>query len=98
VTEKFDFRAVAHLPKGSRAEVHVIVDGHAVVLYNSTGIIASGRWDAGKYVRYPKSQSLQVPPQLLDEIDRELRLRMTIKGLQERVDPPRRSAIGYGDH
>ncbi len=97
MSENFDFRAVVHLPKGDRIDVHVKVKGVHVSLHDSSGQIAAGVWDAGKYVRYPYSQILPLPPQLLDEVDHELRLRLQLKGLQARVDPPRRSAIGYSD-
>jgi hypothetical protein len=97
MSEDFDFRAVAHLPKGECIHVHVKVKGVQVSLHDSTGQIAAGVWDAGKYVRYPHSQLLPLPPQLLDEIDKELRLRLRLQGLQARADPPRRSAIGYSD-
>jgi len=95
--ENFDFRALACLPKGERCHVCVRVKCTLVTLHDSTGQIAAGVWDAGRYVRYPYSQALPLPLQLLDEIDKELRVRMRATGLQERVDPPRRSAVGYSE-
>lgn len=97
--ENFSFDAWAHLPDKTRSEkVHVVVKGAAVGIHTMGGrLIAAGIWDAGKYVRYPRSQDVPLPPQLLDEIDLELRRQMTTKGVQLRVDPPRRSALGYSN-
>ena len=97
VQENFDFRASAILPNGKGVDCHVKVKGHDVTLHDSTGQIAAGVWDAGKYVRYPYSQRLPIPPQLLDEVDTELRRRIRSPGEQARVHPPRRSAVGYND-
>lgn len=97
VREAFEFRALASLPNGKGVHCRVTVKGHDVALFDSTGQIAQGVWDAGKYVRYEHSQRLPIAPQLLDEVDAELRLRMTTPGLQTRVPPPRRSAVGYSN-
>ena len=90
---KKDFEFVAH---HAGLKLSVIVRDTTVTLRDHKGIVAAGVWDAGHYVRYAQSQLLAIHPALLDEIDGELRLRMTAKGLQERVPPPRRSAVGYG--
>lgn len=95
--ENFDFRVSADLPRGERVFMQVFVKGTLVSLRDSSGQVASGVWDAGKYVRYIRSQELPLPPQLLDEIDKELRIRLRAKGLQARASPLRRSAIGYGN-
>jgi hypothetical protein len=98
VKEEFDFRATAHLPSGERYDLHVKVKGTVVSLHDSAGLVAAGVWDAGRYVRYARSQEIPAPPQILDEIDRELRQRLRIKGVQARVNPPRGSSVGYGDY
>lgn len=95
--ENFEFCVVVHLPTMERRQVDVKVRGLHVSVNDAAGQVAAGVWDAGRYVRYPYSKALPLPPQLLDEIDKELRLRMQAKGLQVRAHPPRRSAIGYGD-
>lgn len=77
--------------------IQVVVKGASISLHGTAGRLASGVWDAGRYVRYTRSQELCIHPALLDEVDSQLRRRMTTQGLQRRVDPPRRSAVGYGD-
>lgn len=94
--ENFEFHVTVRVPNLERHQVEVKVRGLHVSVHDASGQRAAGVWDAGRYVRYPYAVVLPLPPQLLDEIDRELRLRMQCKGLQERADPPRRSAIGYG--
>lgn len=96
--ENFDFDAWAHLPGGNRTEkLHVVVRGTTVTLHNVHGRLAAGVWDAGGYVRFPRGQRMDVSPQLLDEIDKELRRQMTTKGVQERAPELRRSAVGYSN-
>jgi hypothetical protein len=99
VKDNFEFYAEAKLPSGKYSErVLVQVKGTAIgVLSRGGKLLAVGVWDAGKYVRYPRAYEVPLPPQLLDDIDRELRKRMTRKGEQLRVDPPRRSAVGYSN-
>ena len=96
--ENFDFRAKT-IPVNTTMplSVQVLVRGTTIRLQGTSGRLASGVWVAGRYVRYPRSQELCIHPALLDEVDRQLRLRMTAQGLHLRSDPPRRSAVGYGD-
>lgn len=80
--------------------LRVVVCGVTVTLKDDRdGIVAAGVWDTGKYVRYARSHMLAeiIHPTVLDEIDRELRARITLPGLQLRVADLRRSSLGYHD-
>lgn len=106
--ENFDFHVKPRIPaneysarqrqNGAYQEVHVVVRGTLVTVSGATGKLCMGHWDQGGYVRYADSQRIPVHPFLLDAIDGELRHRMTLKGIETRADPRRRSAVGYSNH
>ncbi len=71
--------------------VTVRVRKTTVELHDATGLVTSGLWDAGGYVRYARSHDVAelVHPFLLDKIDQKLRKYIAVKGtMPERVPPP----------
>lgn len=85
--EYFQFEMVVKIPHCSAPlRISVVVDGATVTLSDARGRFARGVWDAGHYVRYPRSQQMPVHPQLLDDVDAELRIRMTHRGVLARAD------------
>lgn len=94
--ENFDFYVRAEIPHlTQKVEVRVVVKGTTITLYGVKSRLCAGEWDSGNYVRYASSGKIDVHPSILDAVDAELRLRMTLKGVQLRADPLRRTAVGY---
>lgn len=76
--------------------VMVLVRDHTVTLRDVEGVVTTGIWDAGRYVRYARSQALAdvVPPALLDAIDLRLRERLRAPGKHTERIPP----AGHSKH
>lgn len=71
--------------------VMVHVKKTTIMLHDTSGLITSGLWDAGGYVRYARSHEVAelVHPFLLDKIDQKLRKYIAVKGTYPvRVPPP----------
>jgi hypothetical protein len=96
VQENFQFHVRAELPHlTQKVEVRVVVNGTTITLYGASSRLCAGVWDSGNYVRYASAGKIDVHPAILDAVDAELRLRMTLKGIQLRAEPLRRTAVGY---
>lgn len=62
-----------------------------IEIYDTSGLVTSGLWDAGGYVRYARSHEVAelIHPALLDKIDQKCRKYIALKGtMPERVPPP----------
>ena len=96
VKESFDLNVRVRIG-GQPHELHVVVHRDVVTVHDVKSLkrLAAGIWDAGGYVNYPRSQELCIHPVLLDEVDLQLRKRMTTPGRKAKATPRRASAIGY---